>query len=436
MLEPGALKPVQALAASHFFKSKRLLLALPRQEGKTELGVRLLHDITRRPFTSSSLFLAKDKKSGKRATREKFLRIFDKETFAVNTELVYMKKMPSSCIFMESVDKEPDRLRGGTYSMIHWSEVAFSKIEQGHSIRDVFDKVIQPTLRQTNGYVLLESTNNGKNGWYDLWNSYRDLGFERLKISLSDMVYLGLVSEDEYEKLRKSSHPDVFRQEYECDWVTFAGHVYNEFDENTHVDPNMPGPEDWQIVVSAIDWGYHPSATCVLYAYVKGGVLNIFDEHYQLHELAAHTADAINIARDRWQIRQHATAADHEQDRIDELNRRGIACTLAQKIDVLGARMQIKEMLYFNKIKIHPRCKYLLKDLQAAVWHPKKESELDEAQCTWGHFDAEAALRYLVRELSARENDEPVKNPHIATDPISAMAFELNRERYGYDYSR
>ncbi len=412
------------MAAAVLLRHRRLLLSLPRQYGgKTELGVRLSYDILSEPRPKSCLFLAKDKKSGKKATREKFERLFTPDKFVVNTEQVYLKSMPSSVLYMDSVDKDPDRIRGGTYAWMHWAEVAFSKIEKGETITSVFDKVFQPTLRMRNGYALLESTNNGKNGWYDLWNCAKDYGFKTLKIGLSDMVYMGLISVEEYDEIQRTTHPDVFRQEYECEWVTFQGRVYGEFDSVRHVDADMPGPEPWQMVVSAIDWGYSPSATCVLFAYVRDGVLNVFDEHYATQELGAITAEQIDAKRDYWRIQHYAAVADHEADRIEELNRRGIVCGLASKANTLGARVQGKELFYFNKCKIHPRCKNLIRDLEAAVWHPKKEGELDDTQCTWGHWDAEAAFRYLIRELSEMEKIEPIKNPH-AGDPMSARAFQ------------
>lgn len=409
-LDLHALRPLQALAASILFQKRRLLLILPRQlGGKTELGVRLIHDITRRPFPSSSLFLAKDAKSAKAASREKFLRIFDDQEFAVNTELVYKKDLPTSCCFIKSVDKDPDRLRGGTYSFIHWSEVAFSKLDHGETIVGVYDKVIQPTMTETQGYVLLESTNNGRNGWYDLWNDYERYGFARLRVGLSSMVDLGILTEARYEEIRSTTHPDVFRQEYECDWVTFQGKVFPEF-TNDHIQQCDP-PAAWQQTIISVDWGYSPSATCCLFGYVKEGVMYIFDEHYKKEELAITTAEVLKDKLAMWRITDYAAVADHEADRNEELVRRGIPCTLAKKVDVLGNRVQIKELLWQRKLVIDPRCENTIRDLQAAVWHVKKEGELDDGQCTWGHFDAEAALRYLVRELSECENRAPVEKP-------------------------
>lgn len=414
------------MAAALFFKHRRLILVLPRQfGGKTELGVRLGEDLLCRPTTKSSLFLAKDKKSAKRATREKFERVYDKKLFNINTEHIYLKKHITSNMYIESVDKDPDRIRGGTMAYVHWSEVAFSKIELGETIISVFDKIIKPTLELQNGYCLLESTLNGKNGFKDIWDDYQTYGFHRMLISFGMMVDLGLVDEETYYRIRDTTHPDVFRQEYECEWVTFQGRTYPEFNEALHVDKNMPGPKPWQRVVFAIDWGYNPSATCVLFAYVYEGVLHVFDEHYQKEELAKHTAEAIQQKKVYWGIEHLGGVADHEEDRITELTLRGIPCGKANKTNVLGARMEIKEKLYFNTIKFHPRCKYALKDIDAAVWDEKKDGAIDDAQCTWGHFDAESTLRYLVRAMGDLEAEEPDEGDVACYDEMSERARQM-----------
>ena len=348
------LKPLQSLIAGLFFKHRRVCLMLPRQEGKTELGVRLLHDITRRPFTSTATFMAKDQKSGKKATREKFMRLFDSKLFDINTENVVLKQHPTSIIFMQSVDKDPDRMRGGTYQFIHWSEVAFSKIEQGFTILDVFERIVQPTLRKTNGYVYLESTPNGKNGWMEMFNNAKDLGLHPIKFSLSDLVAMGIVPEEEYHQIASTTQPDVFRQEYECEFVTFQGKIYKEFNEKLHVRKLDP-PKDWMTVGFAIDWGYEPSATCILFAYVKDGVIHIFDEHYALKELAIHTAEVLQAKQHAYNVRLFAGVADHEADRIEELNRRGIPCGKANKVNVFGARLEIKRAVLAKSYNHRPK---------------------------------------------------------------------------------
>lgn len=427
MLVWHELRPLQAMAAALFFKHRRLLLSLPRQYGgKTELGCRLGIDLIGRPTTKSGIFLAKDKNSAKKATREKYERLCPKSRFEVNTSQIYLKKHKTSILFIDSVDKDPDRIRGGTYAFCHWSEVAFSKIEKGETIISVFDKIVQPTLALQDGYAILESTNNGKNEWYQLWENHKDYGFARLKVSLSTMMEMGLITQEQFDKVIATTHPDVFRQEYECEWVTFLGKAYPEFTEH-HIDADMPFPESWQQVLFAIDWGFHPSATCVLFAYVKDGVLNVFDEHYMMMEMPVHTAEAVELRRVRHDTPRLVGVGDHEPDRIAELTRRGIPCTNADKTNTMGARMEIKEALYFGRLKIHPRCIHLIKDLQAATWHPKKDGELDDSACTWGHFDAESTLRYLIRMLAEVEVEKPEINPHTYYDAASAAAYEIRR---------
>lgn len=421
MLAWHKLRPVQALAANLYYKHKRLILVLPRQYGgKTELGCQLQVDLISRPFTKSALFLAKDHSSAKKATREKFTRLCDKNLFSVNTEIIYLKKHKTSAIFLASVDKDPDRNRGGTMAAVHWSEVAFSKIDKGETITGVFDKVIKPTLSLQGGYALLESTLNGKNGFYDIYNDAKAHKMHILHMGLGKMVELGLIAKDVYDLEKSQYHPDVFRQEFECEWVSFQGRAYPEFDE-MHIDKDMAWPESWQHVLCAIDWGYRPSATCALFAYVKGGVLNIYSEHYKMEELAIKTAAAIATHK------QHhggmmTVVADHEPDRNEELNTRGIESALADKQNMLGARMRIKESLYFDTIRIHPRCEYLIKDLQIASWNDKKDGDLDYSVCNYGHMDAEAALRYLIKMIAVVEPVKPGGAELAAFDTMSAQA--------------
>lgn len=426
MLVWHELRPLQAMAAALFFKHRRLIVVGPRQYfGKTELGCRLDIDLISRPSTKSALFLAKDHPSAKKATREKFIRLADPHKFSVNTQQVYLKSHKTSTLFIGSVDKEPDRLRGGTYALVHWSEVAFSKIEKGESITGIFDKVVKPTLSLQDGYVLLETTLNGKNEFYDLYCNAKEHKLHILHISLSQMLEMGLITQETFDYEKSQYHPDVFNQEFECQWISFLGKAYPELGAH-HIDPDMPFPEQWQTLLVAIDWGYKPSATCVLFAYVKDEVLHVYDEHYAMEELPIETAAAIET-RQRHHGGNFACVADHDLARNEELLRRGIPCALADKVNVMGARMQIKEMLYFNKIKFHPRCVNTLRDLDAAAWDNKKDGEIDYSQCSWGHMDGEATLRYLCRMLENSEAQKPDENPVAAFDSASAAAYEIHR---------
>lgn len=398
----STMRPLQAMATAALFKHKRVMLVLPRQYGgKTETGVRLLRDLTGRPFSKTSIFLAKDKKSARRATREKFIRLFEKELFAVNSENFYLKAYPTSAGYIESVDKEPDKIRGGTFSLIHWSEIAFSKIQQGFTIDDVWQKVLQPTLSQTDGYALIETTLNGKNQFYDLWLDAPKRDFHRIRVPFWMMVEMGLISEEQYLKEKKLYSPLEFQQEFECEFVSFAGRAYPESDLCIKpVEPPMPHER----VLYAIDWGYSPSATCVLLAYKRDGKVKIFKEIYAHNQRSNETAIDLKSVLEAYGIMNALGVADHEQDRNDTLNDEmsasGISTSSAQKTNLFGTRMLLKNKFHQEVIEIDPEgCPNLCRELEIAEWDNKKDGDIDYAKDSKGHFDAEAALRYLIREF-------------------------------------
>lgn len=438
MISINELKPLQALASSVLLRERRLMLMLPRQEGKTELGVRCIRSILDSKKSRSCLFLAKDKASGKRMAAEKYARLFDSKTFSLNTEKVYRKDNEASICYFQSVDKDPDRMRGGTYFFIHWSEVAFSKLELGVTVQDIVDLILKPTMRVTDGFCLLESTPNGQNGWSEIWHDAEQLGFKKLAISLSQMCDMGLVEQSVYDKIKNENRPDVFDQEYECKFVSFAGKTYSELKDKIHINENIPPPEHWQMVVGGIDWGYFPHCTCVLFAYIRDGIICVFDEIYGQKMLIEKVYDHIIDKIDQYSINKFAAVADHEPRSVDELNQRGIPCSNASKVNVLGARLQIKELLFKNKLFIHPRCKMLLRDLKACEWDAKKYGEINYSLCTWGHFDAEAALRYLIREYNGFESSRPTVLKQIENS-VSAAAWRMEsqtknmRLQNGYD---
>lgn len=424
MIYPWQLKPLQSYVASLFFQHKHVMVILPRQEGKTELGVRLGGHMISQPLTRTGLFLTKSKKAAKKMTREKSLRLFEPATFQVNTELIYNKKCPTAAIFIDSVDKDPSRIRGGTYHYIHWAEVAFSEFEEGVTTEQVFHTVIKPTQKNTHGYSFLESTPNGDDGWKELFENAKSLGYFPIRMPLSKLVEMGLYDEGHFLEI-KSQTPDLmFRQEYECEFVSFSGVVYEEMKPH-HIWADMPAPESWHNVFIAIDWGYDPSATCITFAYIQDGRICVFDEIYEKKLLIPEIAQAIKDRMNKWNILRVSGVGDHEPRSIEELTRLGVPVSPCKKVDVLGNRMEIKTKFLQNKLYIHPRCKFVLKDLGAATWDLKKRGEIEYARCSWGHFDGEASLRYLVRAFEGFNQASPVQLPH---SPNTVHEMALRRQ--------
>jgi hypothetical protein len=434
MIDFRTLNPIQCMVAALFFQHRHLMLILPRQIGKTEFGVRLLHScMSSTRDTRQTTFMAKSLEAAKRASREKFIRIFPDKDYRVNTETVISKANPASCCYIQSVDREPDRIRGGSFHVVHWSEVAFSKFDKGVTTQYVLDAIIKPTMQATHGYSILESTTNGKNDFYYLWEDAKKLGFHRCRVTLGMMVELGLYSRKAYDELKATTHPDIFAQEYECEWISFSGAVFPEF-KARHVAPVAP-IQYWQKLVIGIDWGYK-DATCVLFAYVRQRKVHVFSEIYarektldEIYILIEERLKEIRPGENEYKRWNCAAVGDHEPDRNVELTRRGIPCSSADKTDFLGSVMEVKEALFKDEIQVDPSCVFLRRDMEAAQWHPKKTNEIDESMCTWGHYDALSAFRYLLRQCRLTESEEPIINPYERTgDILSAAAWQMNQQ--------
>lgn len=84
-----------------------------------------------------------------------------------------------------------------------------------------------------------------------------------------------------------------------------------------------------------------------------------------------------------------------------------------------------------NRIEVHPRCEILIESLRCGLWNERRtEWERDE---NLGHFDAIAALMYLVRNVDTRTNPipldfgKPAEDWFFTDDPKSSKKDKLRK---------
>lgn len=419
---------------------KLLALMLPRQVGKTHLGIWMIREVMRQDTNAQTMFLAKDFPSIKRNTQEKFLKLFPGEEFNVTTAGVNhhnpaQDRNRGAC-FLSGVDKNPHKIRGGTMAMVHWSEAAFSKFEGGSSFRDVHQTVVLPTLSRTQGYYLIESTPFGSNFWKEFWEDGDDLGkgFTKIVFPLELCIALGAITRAQADFMEGSMHPDVFRQEMLCQFVSFMGKIYTDYDEERHDCAVEPEPHER--VILGIDIGHTAGFSCLFAVWRTEGDkkrLYIFDQIYQKGLRIGQMVNAIEERIAYWKIpkENYSAYTDHDVEMVEELTSRHIKVTLADKIDPFACRLAIKEGLYLDGVRVNRRrCSWLNKELQAAAWSEKKADEMDErGDPNAGHWDSEASLRYLYRG-SKLENERPDEAPaKVKGDAQSLEEWERGRER-------
>lgn len=166
------------------------------------------------------------------------------------TNLTIKFKNASQLVF-KSADN-PDSLRGRKINFCILDEAAFIKPE--------IWQVIRPTLADTKGSAVLISTPNGIGDWFhniwqlDTWSKYH------WPSTMNKLV----MTEEELADIKANMSQTEFDQEIMAKFVTKAGRVYNDFDENNVVDDFKPDKTKYDIHLG-LDFGFAaPSAICFM----------------------------------------------------------------------------------------------------------------------------------------------------------------------------
>lgn len=123
-----------------------------------------------------------------------------------------------SVIMFLSAEAE-DNLRGDTCDFMYIDEAAFIK-------ESTYTEILLPMLTRTGGRLVMVSTPNGKNWFYDLYMQGQDPENKKIVISM-EATYLDLKDEDDYESiltvieaLRKSMTTASFNREVMGEFVS------------------------------------------------------------------------------------------------------------------------------------------------------------------------------------------------------------------------
>jgi hypothetical protein len=202
--------------------------------------------------------------------------------------------------------KHPETLVGEGLSGVVMAEAAKLK-------ERVWSKYIRPTLADFNGWALFASTPEGKNWFYDLWRMGQDPQYLewtswRFPSWVNPYVYPKGASDEGIKMLRAASSagqaitgelmelagvdPEIagmmldmtevtFNQEIGALFTEFAGRVFQEFDEETHVkDLEFERGSGWQ-TFAAVDYGFTNPNVWLLIQLGPWGEIHVLDEIYE-----------------------------------------------------------------------------------------------------------------------------------------------------------
>jgi len=170
-----------------------------------------------------------------------------------------------SCIYFKGSDN-PDSLRGRGLTLVIFDECAFG--------RDIWGKVLRPSLSDRKGRAVLLSTPNGYNWFHklyqdsDSWSKYK---------WISELN--PLMDEVEINAAKEQSSEIEYKQEYLAEFITSAGQVYSDFNEHNIIE-DFTYSDKYSIYIG-MDFGYaNPSALCFFAVNISGNQVICFDEVY------------------------------------------------------------------------------------------------------------------------------------------------------------
>ena len=145
----------------------------------------------------------------------------------INESELSIKLINNSEITIRSTDNY-ESLRGGKYNFIVLDECADMN-------PDAWFQVLRPTLSDTLGDAMFITSPKGRNWIYDLWVS------AQLTSDWSAYQFTtlsgGNVSESEIEAARRDLDIRTFQQEYEAQFVNYAGVIFYAYSDELHLKP-------------------------------------------------------------------------------------------------------------------------------------------------------------------------------------------------------
>lgn len=142
--------------------------------------------------------------------------------------------------------EHPDSLLGEGLDLLIFDEAATCP-------ERVWTQYLRPALMDKHGEAIFISTPRGHNWLYDIYQrgQEQEPGYWAMQSPSSSNPFL---SPDELAEARRTTDPTVWRQEYEAQFVSFAGQVYSTFSRDTHVIDTLPDLTGWSIS-AAVDPG-------------------------------------------------------------------------------------------------------------------------------------------------------------------------------------
>jgi hypothetical protein len=301
-----------------------------------------------------------------------------------------------STIRMGSVN-QVDSCVGRSYDLIIFDEAALA------DGRDAFNVALRPTLDKENSKAIFISTPRGRNNWFA---EFFDRGFNdefpewcSIRATYKDNPRM---SESDIAEARKSMSEAEFKQEYEADFNTYEGQIWN-FNHETCV-VNCESLETRRFdVFAGLDVGYRdPTAFCVIAYDWDEGKYYVLDEYLDAEKTTEQHAAEIRRLVDKWNIDYIYIDAAAQQTRFDFAQNYDIS-TINAKKSVLDGIAHVASIVDNDNLFVDQKCLETMSALDQYQWDPNPNLAREKPKHNRASHMADA-LRYALYSFETSQS--------------------------------
>ena len=316
------------------------------------------------------------------------IKHFDLEVAKDNAKDKVIELTNGSSIRMGSVN-QVDSCVGRSYDLIIFDEAALA------DGKEAFNVALRPTLDKDNSKALFISTPRGKSNWFaEFFNRGFSDEFPEWASVRATYKDNPRMSESDVTEARKSMSEAEFKQEYEADFNTYEGQIWN-FDHETCIENLEEFDVSKMDIFAGLDVGYRdPTAFCVLAYDWDEEKYYLLDEYLDAEKTTEQHATEIRRLVDKWDIDFIFIDSAAQQTRFDFAQNYDISTTNAKK-SVLDGIANVAAVVDNDKLVVDQRCSHSLSCLDQYQWDPNPNLAREKPKHNMASHMADA-LRYAI----------------------------------------
>jgi len=356
---------------------------------------------------SNCWYVAPTYKAAKEIAWDMLLSTTPKEYIAKTNETTLTLHLINGSIISLKGAEKPDNLRGRSLDFVVMDEFADMRPE-------AWFEVIRPSLSDRMGNCLFIGTPKGRNHFYDLWTKGTDKDQEWSAFQYTT-IEGGQVAAEEIESAKRDLDERTFNQEYNAQFVNYAGIIYYNFDRAESIEKCN---DDNSMLHIGMDFNLDPMSAVV--AIREGSTLKVLDE---IVIYGSNTDEIVDEIKTRYPnrpitvypdpaSRQRKTSAGGRTD-LSILQNAGFAVKVRDKHSAIRDRVnsvnaRLKSADGKRHLMIDPKCKQVIRSLERQTY--KEGTSQPDKDSGYDHMND--ALGYLVDFLY------PIKRQYDIPQPI------------------